>query len=928
MKDRPRLRRVVHRGSVEAHGFVVDRESLGDTEASSRALSTWVPGTMVYEVDEGWLVCPPQPPRIRTDRAPGLPLESVSGHLVAFPASPSEVAALAPESPSLVRLWHGRLQVMPLRDLERVDPARWISLEDHQTVACDSLGAPPEIARPSIPEAPEFEPRLRFAGVPAEAPEAEEVLRSIVDQGAAAKGVAGGGQSFFQAMAGRVGSRLDRLLRWLSQRRTRGVAPGHGIASPARNRSVRPGSFGRAMGWLRERLNRAILRADLARVIGRRKAQYLDRMMQMFRRGDLENALRHAVPLARPGDTPAIPALGVPTPRRDLRIRVGMLGTPRVMGGGRDVYRDLEATYREAFKQLDARGEVDKAAFVLAELLQAYEEAVSYLEQHGRLQLAAELAETRGFPAGAVVRLWFLAGDRKRAIAIARREGAFADAVLRLERSGRSDEAAELRLLWADILASAGDYVAAVDAVLPVPQARRLASGWIDRGIEQGGPGGARLLIRKLTLNPDAFDEVRDRAVALLESDDPEQIGTRHALVMALHGAEPGPGVRTLARAALRSILRHWGSPGPRLSPAEYRDLIALTDDGALRSDLPPLPPPPPAQWLAERRSPVHLAVPGADVGLIPVWDVALLPNGRVLLALGEAGVRLVSPAGRTVVHLEAPAHRLVLSDRGDHAIAMARRGEAWRLTRVDLARRHAETWCDARIEAAAPDYDGSIWFVATTDLLAVDATARGFESLKQIPDVSPSSLAACTRLARSSSRLFMYVVEPVPQVWAFALPSLTLRSREDVAVRRGGATPRVRHLALSTEGVLVEQDWPLSPAADTDRTLPRSPAAGVELRLISARGVATAPVGRDEEEPGQPVVTSDWVATWVRGPDYCRILLLDTKDLRIRAELHLERAQRVTLRLGTAFLTIGDDAGRVLLLDLADGRLVRDRRT
>jgi MoxR-vWA-beta-propeller ternary system domain bpX6 len=925
MKDPPRLRRVVHRGSVEAHGFVVDRQSLGDEEASSRALTAWIPGTVVYEVDEGWLVWSPKAPRVRTDRAPGLPLASVSGHLVAFPASPREVAALASGSPSLVRLWHGQLQVRPLRDLEHVDPARWISLEGHQEVVCDSLGAPPDNARPSIAESPEHVLRQRFLGVPPEAPEAEDVLRSIVDQHTANRSTTDRGPSFIETMAARVRSWLDRSLQWLSGLRSRSQASGQGAGRKVASPTIRSGAFERAIVWLRARLNRAILRADLAHVIGRKKANYLDRMMTMFRRGDLDNALRHAVPLARPEDAPGIPTLGVPTPRRDLRIHTGMLRTPGVMGGGRSVYEDLAATYREAFRQLDARGEVDKAAFVLAELLHDYEEAVSYLERHGRLQLAAELAEARGFPAGAVVRLWFLAGDRKRAIAIARREGAFADAIVRLERSGLKSEAAELRLLWADLLASAGDYLAASDVVWPIPEARRLARDWIDRGIEQGGPGGARLLVRKLTLDPQAFDEVRDRAVVFLESDDPEQTAARHALVMALHDAEPGPGVRTLARAALRSVLRHWETPGPHLSPVEYRDLITLTDDGALRADLPPLPPPPRSIWLAERQSPVRLSVSGTDVGLIPVQDAALLPNGRVLLALGEAGVRLLSPAGRTIVHFEAPAHQLVLSDRGDHAIAMARRGDTWRLTRVDLARRHAETWCDARIDAVAPDYDGSVWFVATTDLLAIDATARGFESLKQIPDVSPRGLVACTRLARSSSRLSMYVVEPVPQVWAFALPSLTLRSRETVPFAVGGPAARARHIALSTEGTVVAQDWPL-PAAEAQTTV--TPPPGVQLRLMSASGVATAPVGREEEQPGQPVMTSEWVATWVRGPDYCRVVLLDTKRLHIRGEIRLERAQRVALRLGELFLTIGDDAGRVLLVDLADGRLVRDRRT
>lgn len=61
-------------------------------------------------------------------------------------------------------------------------------------------------------------------------------------------------------------------------------------------------------------------------------------------------------------------------------------------GFGQDLYAELRALYRAAFQRLDAQGRIEQAAFVLAELLQANEEAVSYLERHGRLRLAAEMA--------------------------------------------------------------------------------------------------------------------------------------------------------------------------------------------------------------------------------------------------------------------------------------------------------------------------------------------------------------------------------------------------------------------------------------------------------------------------------------------------------------------------------------------------------
>jgi hypothetical protein len=684
---------------------------------------------------------------------------------------------------------------------------------------------------------------------------------------------------------------------------------------------------GRIAAWLHDRVNRAVLLADLARVIGRRQARYLRRMVEMFQEGDMDEALRHALPLTGPGDPPARPAIGVPKARPDLRIRPGMVRAGAAIGLGPDVYADLQAMYRSAFERLDAQGHVEKAAFVLAELLHATEEAVSYLERHGQLKLAAEMAEARGLPAGLVVRQWFLAGDRPRAIAIARSRGAFADAIVRLERSGKKTEAAELRLAWAETLASAGDYAAAVETAWPIPEARPQARDWIERGIEQGGPSGARMLVRKLELVPDAFDDIRSRALTLLEGDDPEGTGSRHALAMALHETPPTPGVRTLARAAVRTAIRDSELFGPRLNNAQYRKLVELTEDGALRSDVPPLPSPS-GEPLADRDPPLQIALSGTDIGLVPIWDAALLPNGHIALATGEAGLRLLSRAGRVVAHLEVPTQRLILSDRGDRAIAMARRGDVWRLSRIDLVQRRAEDWCDAKIDAAAPDFDGSVWFVATTDLLAIDATAPRFETLWRAPDVCSPDATAATRIARSASKLVAHLVSGGAQVWHYELPSLTLRGREDVPDRGDRLSGRDREVGVSSKGTVVELERHASVQAGPSRTWSTLVDASVTLRLTSGPTVKSLRVGDENEHPGEPVLTSDWVAAWLRGPDGCRVLLLDTSRGRIRTEIQLARAQRVALRLGKEFLTIGDDTGRLLLVELAQGQLVRDHRT
>src|SRR5262249_42216916 len=142
-------------------------------------------------------------------------------------------------------------------------------------------------------------------------------------------------------------------------------------------------------------------------------------------------------------------------------------------------------------------------------------EAVSFLERHGKLRLAAEVAEARELPPDLVARQWVIAGDYRRALEIARRSGVFAQAVAQLERT-HPDAACMLRLHFADALATGGDFVAAVEAVWPVESARHLAAAWIARGLELGGLVEARLLPRQLSVEPAAFPAVRDRALTIL----------------------------------------------------------------------------------------------------------------------------------------------------------------------------------------------------------------------------------------------------------------------------------------------------------------------------------------------------------------------------------------------------------------------------
>lgn len=902
MRDvRPRA--LTHRGVVEASAFFFDPALTGAGEARRRILSLWVPGSSVHRVPRGWLLRLPAPRRVRCDRAPGLPLtiEKVpSGRALAgAPFTPEELRALDPPEGAAVRLRSGKVLVERPAESEREDPAAWLDVAGFPVAATASLGAPPAAPHLHLDEPVSFDPRLRLRGVPPPAPELAEVLAALTGKKPAAK------PRRRSSPASWTHTAVDWLhgLRWSLRRWRRR----HGQAE---SRPSGPRPDARAAVWFHHLAARLAAASHLSRLVGRRHAAYIQRLIEMFEAGDVREALRYAIPLdGVTGEALRGLPLRLPSPRRDLEIRPE-LGTSKPLRTAPDLYAELQSLYRAAFERLEAQGHVEEAAFILAEVLHAHEEAVAFLERHGRLRLAAEMAEARQLPPGLVVRQWFLAGDRERALRIARRTRAFADAVTRLERSRRKEEAQALRLLWGTGLAEAGNYVAAVEAVWPVPEGRRMAAAWMDRAIEQGGAPAGRMLARKLGLVPEELEKTRDQALSLLESWRAEGAAARLAFADTLCEGPRTPATMTLARAAVRSIARDSGRFGARMSPAEFRQLVAFADDGALRADAPALPLPSRESWAARETS--WCVEPGpSDVGVMPAFDAAFLPTGLTLVALGEAGVRLISRAGRTVAELDQPAHRLVVSDTGNRALALARRGDAWRLARIDLETRRSRLWCDARFDAFAPDYDGALWFVAAGEsLVAIDASSAGFDGPWGVPDLGRRVRA----IRRSPARCTLVTAGPDPEVWTYELPSLFLRSRSAAAF--AAEDPVHRHPGASAGGLLAEQ-WIVEEGEDGSllHVVIQSRLA-LRLRLPGAGWTS-----------GDPLASPDWIVAPAQTSGEIRVHLLRRDTGQVRAEVVLARSGRVSLRLTPSYLTLADDRGRVIVLDLEYGQIRRDLR-
>jgi hypothetical protein len=863
---------------VEAVALWFDPVLPGEAEARRRVLAAWTPGAGVYALDGGFLLRLPAPCRMECAAAPGLPFTLEDGVLLSAPLSPSERERLAPTSGSAVLVRAGTARVHPLEPSRRVEVSAWLDVSRFDVVPMEGLGAPPPPVATLAPiEAP---PRAHF-GVGPPAPEAEAMRARLegrpVPQPPPAPGL------------------LDRLRAWWKARG--GTGAGTGEARPPPPPPQGPGLVSRLAEWLARS-------TPLGSLLGQRKAEYVRRLFDLFDEGNLQEALRYAIPLDKGAPTErARVSLGLPGPRERLTIQPRHGGAASIFGGGAQVYDALRERYREAFRKLEREGRIEEAAFVLAELLHESEEAVSFLEKHGRLRLAAELAEGRKLAPGLVVRQWLLAKDVARAVDLARRTGAFADAVLRLERSHPA-EARVLRVLWGEVLAQSGDYARAVEVVWPVEDARRLTHAWLERGVEVGGVTGARLLARMLTVLPARFDSVRTRALALLEPEDAEGAPARQSFAEALareverekDAAMPG---LVLLRPAVRALLRDRAAGHLPLKPRELERLVVLTGDTALRADLPSLPPLPERAGFPAEAAPHVFGV--AEGGPWPIHDAVPLSGGRLLVALGEAGARLVTSDGRCVAHFDVPAFSLVLSVNEDRALALAPRGELKRLSRLDLTQRRAEPWCDTRVDAFAPVYDGNLWFFAVEDtVMAVDALAAEPRALWRVPQVGGRVAEVAVGGAELSFVTFNAAGEL--ERWTYALPDPTLRSRQ-VMPRK---LESLRHLSLRADGELVALDgeeirWMDSHKAPPVRPplLPWTALMGLVLGGPSMVAVEPTPVGD-------------------------RVWLLERKEGTVRARFLFEGDAPVSVRFLAAELLLFDTAGRLARVDLTRGEVRR----
>ncbi len=885
------LQNLTHRGTVSAEGFVLSAKLLPEREMRRRILANWQDNAKVLRYGDDLILLLPQSFRVDCRRAIGLPLVRYGDKLSSFPLRKSDLEDFQNSGEILILLNEGRIQTLLINDLPTESVENWFDVSGFQIVETETLG---EVkTKPVIVEKVEtINLRDELKSVPEadnEMAEILHILKSKREELAKAKS----NQTAFGG-AGNSGSLADGFSSVFDAFKNLFTAKG-GQNWQTSDQSPQP------PGKLRQMFTKALFQMKIAQMLGRKQAQYLAKMMEKFENGDLDEALKYAIPLedmqALKEMSEQMPFLGFLRPRDNLQINYGrQTASNSSVHLENQWFESLRQLYRQTFDRLVAQNRIEEAAFVLAELLKSNLEAVEFLEKHKKYRLAAELAESRNLAKDIIVRQWFLAGEKRRAVQLAILHNCFEYVVTKLEQQ-KHPQAAELREIWAENLAESGNFQAAINTIWKFENKREIAVKWIDKVIEFGGTPAAEMLAKKVVLLPESFEEVKAKLLEIL--NDAEAADSRAAFARESLRLTPNNGLRMLLRPLARRILADMAHDNRRFTPQNLRQLVELSNDYTLRADLPKL-----SEIAAKKDSEIlTVEIAENDCGANHVYDAHLLPDGKIAVALGESGVKIISKQGKTIAHFDQPTHRFVVSDFGTKAIALAKRGEVYRLAKIDFVERKAAYWCDAKIENHAPTYDGNLWFIAEKDeIYAIDTNAKNFEAIWRVSEMG----GRVFDIARAKNRLMILTAnEKGFEKWWYELPSLTLRSRN-----------QTKWLAMENENQAIH-----SVASFVAYSIVQVAEITEEYRNFEVRiydydtHLNKFHFPNETVAIAKPQIIEKTFALSSITKNAAVISLYEISNNKI-AEITLLKSKECSVKLDEKFLTITDEFGRVIIFN------------
>ena len=150
--------------------------------------------------------------------------------------------------------------------------------------------------------------------------------------------------------------------------------------------------------------------------------------------------------------------------------------------------------------------------------------------------------------------------------------------------------------------------------------------------------------------------------------------------------------------------------------------------------------------------------VDATDAGQLPVSDARLLPDGRLVVAVDGAGIRVVRPSGRVQAEFDVAADFLIPSDNGLRLLALrAVEDDVVAVTVIAIPDRKVRRIGEVPATSWAHTFDGANWFLGNRgqlwmlDMLADGPVALWRETQHQEPIVAisrtPGTLAVASAL-------------------------------------------------------------------------------------------------------------------------------------------------------------------------------------
>ena len=185
----------------------------------------------------------------------------------------------------------------------------------------------------------------------------------------------------------------------------------------------------------------------------------LRELLRQFREGDVERALRHALPLGGDGERGGTPSVDGKLPDVDPTYSLqSILGSNRgptgLWFGGTDLQAELAREYRKAAEESERRGDYRRAAYIHGRLLGDFLTAAMLLSRAGLHRDAAYLYLNRLRDVAAAARSFEAAGEVDRALDLYRQGRLHADAADLLRGVGEEDAALAEYALAADLLSA------------------------------------------------------------------------------------------------------------------------------------------------------------------------------------------------------------------------------------------------------------------------------------------------------------------------------------------------------------------------------------------------------------------------------------------------------------------------------------------